>query len=383
MKKINKTIKLLFFNIITLSLILGIGINTAAAEKNAFEHRYNTAFSNASDTDNKSIEVASRFWELIFGKRDKNEKNNGIYLCPGGDAFGIKISGSGVTVSKIINESFSAPLHADDKIVSIDGKKISTIQEVKDILNSSGGRVLDFEVLRGGKKINLNVTPHPAGSEYHLGVILSDGASGIGTITYYNPNTLEFGGLGHGICAKDNKDMLKMTRGEVTDVILAGAKRGEPSKPGELRGVLTDKTLGSIKSNTECGVFGTLTAEAVKNDTPPIQVGYKDSVKEGEATIISTIKSGNKSEYKIEIYDIDESSTESKSFKIRVTDETLLALTGGIVRGMSGSPIIQDGKLIGAVTHVMVADPTEGYGIFIENMLNACQEARNELPSAA
>lgn len=336
-----------------------------------------------ADSQGEEIEVGSRFFELIFGKKERKPESKDIYLCPGGDAFGVKISGSGVTVSKITNETATTPLRVDDRILSIDGNQISTISEVKDIVNSSDGSALEFEVLRNGKKIKFDLTPHAVGSEYHLGVILNDGASGIGTITYYDPQTLTFGGLGHGICAKDSSDVLKMTRGEVTGVILAGAKRGEIAKPGELRGVLTDKILGSVTKNTPCGVFGTLTSDAIKKDSyssASIPIAHRDEVKEGEATIISTVKSGKKSEYKIEIYDIERSSNESKSFKIRVTDDTLLALTGGIVRGMSGSPIIQDGKLVGAVTHVMVADPTEGYGIFIENMLSAAQNAQ---PKAA
>ena len=323
-----------------------------------------------------SVEVGSRFFELIFGKKDKNKPSETIRLCLGGDAFGVKISGSGVTVSKIVHETAGALLRADDKILSIDNQAISSISEVKNILNSSGGKALDFEILRNGKKINLNIAPHAVGNEYHLGVILSDGASGIGTITYYDPETLAFGGLGHGICEKDSQNVLKMTRGEVTGVILSGARRGEAAKPGELRGVLTDMILGSVDKNTACGVFGTLKSEALSENSEykrSVEVASRDEIKEGAATIISTVKSGNKSEYGIEIYDIDRSSTESKSFKIRVTDDTLLALTGGIVRGMSGSPIIQDGKLVGAVTHVMVADPTEGYGIFIENMLSAAE----------
>lgn len=373
MKTKNKIIKSLLFAILTVCTFLSYGTNVFASEI------YTNHATNVKDTleynaSKESVEVGSRFFELIFGKKEEKQANKDIYLCPGGDAFGVKISGSHVTVSKIIDETANSPLRVDDIILSIDGKQISTISEVKDIVNSSDGTELDFEVLRNGKKLNLNLMPHRVGSQYHLGVMLSDGASGIGTITYYDPATLKFGGLGHGICAKDSSEVLKMTRGEVTGVLLAGAKRGEKSKPGELRGVLTDKILGSVEQNTSCGVFGTLKSEAISSSiktSEAIPIAHRDEIKEGPATIISTVKSGVKDEYQIEIYDIEETSNESKSFKIRVKDDTLIALTGGIVRGMSGSPIIQNGKLVGAVTHVMVNDPTEGYGIFIENMLNA------------
>lgn len=324
---------------------------------------------------NDSVAVGSRLFELIFGKKKSNGSYEDIKLCPGGDAFGVKIFGSGITVTKVVTELSSGILKADDRILSIDGKRVSCIDEVKEILNSSGGRELSFEISRGGKNFTAKIAPKSAGGEYHLGVILSDGASGIGTVTYYDPATCAFGGLGHGICAHDGTDVLNMAKGQVTGVILAGTSRGEASKPGELRGVLTDKILGTLTANTECGVFGTISPDAVKgeSESTAIPIAKKQDVHPGEATIISTVKNGKKAEYKIEIGDVDYSSAGTKSFRIKVTDDTLIALTGGIVRGMSGSPIIQDGKLVGAVTHVMVADPTEGYGIFIENMLNAAE----------
>ena len=157
--------------------------------------------------------------------------------------------------------------------------------------------------------------------------------------------------------------------------------RGEVGKPGELSGVLNKKCAGSIEKNDECGVFGVLDNANTDADLA-LPVARKSELKLGEAEIISTVKAGKKAKYKIEITEIDLSSEGSKSFKIKVTDPMLITLTGGIVRGMSGSPIIQNGKLVGAVTHVMVANPTEGYGIFIENMLNA-SVARGELPKSA
>ena len=335
-----------------------------------------------SATEDGEVAVGSRLLELIFGGKKEAKSYKNIKLCPGGDAFGVKICGSGVTVTKVITELSSGVLKPDDRIVSINKRSVFTTDEVRRIVNDSGGRTLSFEILRDGKTHVAEITPGCAGGEYHLGVILTDGASGIGTVTYYNPETCEFGGLGHGICSSDGKEVLKMTRGTVTGVILAGASRGAPSKPGELRGVLTDKNLGTLYANTKMGVFGKLEADTVSSyGSEPIPVASKDEVTEGEATIISTVKNGKKCEYKIEINDIDRASDGTKCFRIKVTDDALIALTGGIVRGMSGSPIIQNGKLVGAVTHVMVADPTEGYGIFIENMLSAA--SADALPKAA
>ena len=351
------------------------------------------AYENTAACENKSedfsgeretVTVGSRLLELIFGKNKSGKSYEDIKLCPGGDAFGVKICGSGVTVTKVVTELSSGHFKAEDRILSIDKRQVYTIDEVKEILNGSGGKSLSFEIMRGGKALSFELEPKCAGGEYHLGVLLSDGASGIGTVTYYNPESFDFGGLGHGICAPDAQDVLKMTRGQVTGVILAGTSRGEASKPGELRGVLTDKKLGTLYANTKCGVFGKLSPEAIKDseEREAIPLAKKSDVHPGEATVFSTVKNGKRAEYKIEIKDVNYSSDGTKSFRIKVTDEALIALTGGIVRGMSGSPIIQDGKLVGAVTHVMVADPTEGYGIFIENMLNASASTRNELPAA-
>ena len=308
------------------------------------------------------VEVGSRFWDLFFGD-DKDDKEE-ITLLAGGGIFGVKIKQKYVTVT----ESRGIPaLKAGDIILSIDGKEVKSAADVKRIVENSAGNSLTIRALHQGSEIALEIRPSVENGEYRLGLTLRDGAAGLGTVTFIDPKTGVFGGLGHGICDADSGEVISMETGDVCGVILGGIHKGESGKPGELCGVLTDKDLGDITVNCECGVFGIMTD--VPASAQAIPVGRRDQVTEGEATIVSTLKNGKTAEYKIEIYDIDRDSDGSKSFRIRVTDETLKALTGGIVRGMSGSPIIQNGKLVGAVTHVLVADPTEGYGIFIENML--------------
>ena len=194
-----------------------------------------------------------------------------------------------------------------------------------------------------------------------------------GTVTFVDPESGLFGGLGHGICDSDTGEVVEMQKGVATGAILGGVHKGECGKPGELTGILTDEVKGTLNVNSDCGVFGILDSDDIPSRTA-IPIATHTEVVAGEAKIISTVKNGKTAEYKIEIFDIDRNSTGSKSFRVRVTDDALKAMTGGIVRGMSGSPIIQNGKLVGAVTHVMVANPTEGYGIFIENMLNAAQD---------
>lgn len=325
-----------------------------------------TAIASAEECEavlSDGVTVGSRFWELFFGEEKREDKQ--ISLIPGGEVFGIRIKQKQVTVA----ESRGIPaLKSGDIILSINGEEVKSAADVKRIVEKSCGSSVTIRALHQGSEIALEVRPTLEDGEYRLGLTLRDGAAGLGTVTFIDPDTGLFGGLGHGICDSDSGEVIAMERGDVCGVILGGIHKGEVGKPGELCGVLTDKDLGDLSVNCECGVFGVMTD--LPASATAIPIGRRDSVAEGAATIISTLKNGKTAEYKIEIYDIDQSSEGSKSFRIRVTDETLKALTGGIVRGMSGSPIIQNGRLIGAVTHVLVADPTEGYGIFIENMLN-------------
>jgi stage IV sporulation protein B len=325
-----------------------------------------------ADGKGEDVEYASRLIELIFGKRGE-EKKEEILLCPGGDVFGIKINGVGVTVTEVISDEAAKSFKTDDKILRVDGKEVYSASDVREALETAGKDCVEIEVLRDGKHMDISVLNAKGDGQFRLGIMLSDNCTGIGTLTYYDPSTNTFGGLGHSIAGEDGKSALKMTRGNITGVIMAGARKGEAGKPGELRGVLTDKITGSVTKNTECGVFGTVAIGELPElrAREPIPVGSREDIHEGAATVISTVKSGMRAEFSIEIHDIERGEDGSKCFKVRITDDTLIALTGGIVRGMSGSPIIQDGKLVGAVTHVMVANPTEGYGIFIENMLNA------------
>ena len=319
-----------------------------------------------NDNQNKNVRISSRLYELFFGKQGKSKDI--IYLIPGGDVFGIKLKENYITVN---SSKSGSPFKSGDKIVSVNGKEIMAADDISEALSKNQSATAKVVIIRGGEKISLTVVPECEDGKYKLGLTLRELACGIGTLTFIDPQTGAFGGLGHGVCESESGSLVEMKSGEVCGAILGAVKRGEAGCPGELSGVLNKKHLGVINCNTSSGVFGVLSSPDRSREALPI--GYKSDVKLGEAEIISTIKNGKKETYKIEIYELDPNSSGSKSFKIRVTDPTLIALTGGIVRGMSGSPIIQDGKLVGAVTHVMVADPTEGYGIFIENMLNAAQ----------
>ncbi|MBR7116629.1 MAG: SpoIVB peptidase [Clostridia bacterium] len=365
----------------------GIG---AKASTDSLDNQ-NSLYALASPTDNGSTEAASeasadviigsRIWELLGGGEEKAVKTSSARqtLIVGGTIFGTRIKEARVSVASCDEDS---SFKEGDKIISINGKDIYSINDIKDALRGYSGGVFSVTVERGGRRIALSCTPKQVGKDYRLGAVLREGAAGIGTITYIDPKTGEFGGLGHGICDPESGKVIEMSGGVVTDVILGGIKKGEAGTPGELSGILTDHPHGEITSNTDCGIFGKLNTVPTENSIT-LPIAYRNEVHAGEAKIISTLKNGYTAEYKIEISDVKPSQLGTKCFKIHVKDNALIAISGGIVRGMSGSPIIQDGKLVGAVTHVMIDDPTSGYGIFIENMLNASASTRNELPKAA
>jgi stage IV sporulation protein B len=328
--------------------------------------------------------ISSRFYELICGEEavacSASNTEERQYLIPGGDVFGIKIKGTKLSV---VEADTALGLCEGDILISVNGEAVQSLDRLKSILASCGGERLNLVFERSGEQIVRAVTPQKVGDEWRIGILLRDGAAGIGTVTYINPEDCSFGGLGHGICETDGKDTVEIKSGTVSGVILGGVKKGESGKPGELSGILNNKCHGELYLNTECGVFGKFDKEKIENKLKEeaYPVAHKSEVKEGKAQIISTVKGGMKAAYDVEITKISDKAESTKSFKIKVTDPTLIAITGGIVKGMSGSPIIQDGKLVGAVTHVMIADPTEGYGIFIENMLSAANEGA--LPKVA
>ena len=319
----------------------------------------------------REVQIASRFWDLFF--KDKEEKTQERpTLIPSGKLFGLRLQTDGVIVVSVEDEE-SCALRAADVILSVNGQKLTSAATLRELINKN--EPLRLCILREGNQIEQTHIP----KDGKLGVTVKDSALGIGTVTYIDPTTGAFGGLGHGITDAARGDLIPIAGGDVTDVTLGGVTRGEVGKPGELCGVLRHNDKGDVTKNHSSGVFGTL--DMTECHGVPLPIAYRDEVCEGDAELLCTVRQGKTLAYRVRIRDIDPNSTTNKSFIVEVTDPALIALTGGIVRGMSGSPIIQNGKLVGAVTHVMVANPTEGYGIFIENMLNA-SNARNELPAA-
>jgi len=305
---------------------------------------------------------------------------NDLKLVPGGIPFGVKFSTQGVIVigfsdiegmSKTMNPAYAAGLRAKDIITEIDGKTIRGAADLTRAIENSEGRELSVTYTRNGAQNVLKMTPIYSRMEgkYKTGMWVKDSGAGIGTVTYIDPQTRNFAGLGHGICDGETGELIPMTCGDVMNVEINAIKKGIAGAPGEVKGYFGTERTGTLLSNTNCGVYGVL--DKVPDSLgEALPVGSRYDVKSGEAEIICTLDDGVRRTYKIEISTINRDEKGSKCFIIKVTDPTLIEKTGGIVQGMSGSPIIQNGKLVGAVTHVMINDPTVGYGIFVENMLD-------------
>lgn len=293
-------------------------------------------------------------------------------LIPVGQVIGLELKTDAVCVAafddRLGGAAQEAGLRVGDEILDIDGKTVDSAADVAQALERSDGQVR-LRILRGEQQRQLSIQPKITTDGPRLGVYLRQGVTGIGTVTWYDPDSGTFGSLGHGV--NDGKGRLvQMRGGSVYPASVLSVKRGKAGEPGQLRGGLDcPQALGTLKKNTPQGVFGT----AEKGwDGQALEVAAAAEVHTGGATIRSTVCGKEVREYAVEIMKLyPEKRQEGRNMLIRVTDPALLETTGGIVQGMSGSPLIQDGKLIGAVTHVLVNDPTMGYGIFIENMLDA------------
>ena len=304
------------------------------------------------------------------------------YAVPCGMPVGIYLKSRGVMVigtGKVTDENGSEAepaygiLQSGDYIEAINGQPLSDKEALITSLNRMGESEALLRVRRGGRELELSVdTVKTADGSRKLGAWVRDDTQGIGTMTYLKPDG-GFGALGHGISDSDTGRVVEIENGALYETEILGIEKGSAGNPGVMAGVIyygPGSRLGSVAQNTDCGIFGTAGqafCDAVGQQT--MEVGHRQDVKRGKAWIRSCV-SGEACDYEIEIQRVDYSpAKENKSLVFQVTDERLLRLTGGIVQGMSGSPILQNGKLVGAVTHVFVQDSTRGYGIFVEDML--------------
>ena len=300
-------------------------------------------------------------------------------LVPVGSAVGIELEADGVLIVGLTevetdtgpaSPAEAAGLRTGDVICSVDGRATANAAEFLTVMSSIDAGEHSVTVRRDGKELELRVTPaRNREGAYQFGLWLRDSVTGIGTVTFYDPNTGTFGALGHGISDAGTGELLPFETGSITGAEVVDVIPGNPGSPGELCGEFDrDTVLGVLNKNTDSGIFGTASLEELG---APIPVAGEDEVTLGPATIRSSVNGDGVREYSVEISRIYRNATDSRFLLLTVTDPELLEITGGIVQGMSGSPIIQNGKLIGAVTHVLISDPAKGYGISIEKMLEA------------
>ncbi len=309
-----------------------------------------------------------------------------VTVC--GTPFGIKLYTDGVLVVGMsdvqtaaggMNPAAAAGIRIGDTILSINGTEVTTNEDVGDCINACGGHAVTLRIRREGVEFDATFTPaRPAdGTGYRAGLWVRDSTAGIGMLTFYDENGV-FAGLGHPVCDADTGQMLSVSTGEIVPARIREVEKSVKGKPGELCGYFEKGSLGKLIVNVADGVYGRLTNEPTQQGVR-MPMAMKQEVKEGAAQVLTTVEGTEPMLYDIVIQQVRyNTSNNTRSMIIEVTDEKLLSLTGGIVQGMSGSPIIQNGKLVGAVTHVLVNDPTKGYAIFAENMLETAQSVADE-----
>ena len=300
----------------------------------------------------------------------------GIAVGVSMDTRGIMVLGTGYVngIENKVYEPAKGILQAGDMILEAEGKTLKNKEDLMYAVEQNGEKPMDFLVDRNGIQQTVAITPvfSQEDNSCKIGIWVRDSTQGIGTITYFNPETNSFGALGHGVYDVDTQELMQIKNGQITQSSIIDVKKGEKGEPGALTGnVGRDLVLGDIAINTEVGIYGTVEDGKQSYFTgKKLPIALQQDIKEGKASILSNIEGEEVKEYDVEIESVNRySKNESKGMVIRITDEELLSKTGGIVQGMSGSPIIQNGKLVGAVTHVFVRDSTRGYGTFIENML--------------
>ncbi|MDD7614271.1 MAG: SpoIVB peptidase [Clostridiaceae bacterium] len=313
------------------------------------------------------------------------------YVVPGGNAFGIRLYTKGVMIIRIdgvttpsgnVSPGKAAGLKEGDMIISVDGVDVYRNRELSAIFASSGGKTLKLEIERDSKKKEINFTPVLCSedSTYKGGLWIRDSTAGIGTVTWYDRTNGIFAGLGHAVCDADTGEIMPLSGGDAVEAEIKGCYKGTNGSAGELCGVFSSGSIGSLYINGETGVYGIM--DSFDADDKVVPVALRQEVKTGAAQIICTVDDTGAEYYNIEIRKIFDGTDNQRNMVIKITDPVLLEKTGGIVQGMSGSPILQNGMLVGAVTHVFVDDPTEGYAIFAQNMTETAQGVEEYLKAS-
>ncbi len=316
-----------------------------------------------------------------------------IKIIPGGQSVGVRLNTDGVLIvgtADITDDNFRthnlasiSGIKIGDTLAKINDTKIQNASHVSEIVRESDGDKLSLSIIRNKKEFVIDVNPIKSeqDGEYRLGLWVRDKTAGVGTLSFIHPDSRKFGALGHAITDVDTGVLLSIKNGEIVRSRVVSIEQGRRGTPGEIKGVFyeTNNPIGKIEKNTQLGVYGELLPDIEDIDKQKsMPIAYQHEIKEGKAFILTTLDDNTVEKFDIEITRINlQTKPDSKSMIIKITDKRLLKKTGGIIQGMSGSPIIQNDKIIGVVTHVLVNDPTKGYGVFIEWMISECQTVDN------
>jgi stage IV sporulation protein B len=332
--------------------------------------------------NNNKYEI--KFLGVIPLKSLEVQKIKILEVYPGGNPIGVRVNSEGVLVvgysdievnnKKEESPGKSAGLEIGDIILKVNGVDVENSIDLLRTIKGCEKEDIEVYILRNGKKVTKNIhLKRENNKDYKIGLWIRDSTAGVGTMTFYDSNTKKFGALGHPITDCDTNEPFLIKKGDLLESSIISIKRGERGAPGELKGIFINEQLpaGTIEKNTESGIFGEIkNIQCLNKNITPLKVGFRDEITVGKAKILTTIDESGPQEFDIEIEKLlNQSTPGSKSMVIKITDPKLLEKTGGIVQGMSGSPIIQNNKLIGAVTHVLINKPDTGYGIYIEWML--------------
>ncbi len=358
----------LMFSVFSLSVVN----KTATADMN-----FNEALNGIENTINRIFGISTDNYNHKINDFTSEEKVN-----LGGFPIGLKLYADGVIIVGIepvdtkdgsVDTALRAGLKIGDIIKKVNGKDVSRNGQISDFMEKSNGESIIFTIDRSGKVFDVSFEGAYSESEkkFKAGIWVRDSSAGIGTVTFYRENG-RFASLGHAVCDIDTKMTLPISKGDCTNVRLTGYTKGLSGSAGELQGYLTNETVGEIFANGNKGVYGVFSSDCFKS-SQQFCIAAASEVREGEAVIYTTLDGSGIQQYKISIEKIDKYNKENKHLVIKVTDRKLIEKTGGIIQGMSGSPIVQNGKIVGAVTHVFLNDSTSGYGIFAQTMFESTQ----------
>ncbi len=393
-KILSVSLLIITISILVLSLIISQGLPDVFEVKRGNILSLNSPISVIQQSSNSPVKKTlennnsnlSQADIMLFGiipiKSVMVEAIDPINVYIGGDAFGIKVYTDGVVVVSMssvetkngyINPAEKCGIKVGDIIMAVDGKTVTTNRELSEIITQCKGKTLKFSIKRNKEAFDVNFTPVLSKNDgnYKAGIWVRDSTAGIGTITYIDPVNNIYGGLGHAVCDVDTGEIMPLLSGEILDAEVYDVSPSSKGSPGEIKGRFTKTSIGKVLLNCDCGVYGIYCGNI--SDGKQYEIAMPQDIKKGSAKIICEV-SGSKDTYDCVIEKVLlNSSNGLRDMVIRITDPDLLKLSGGIVQGMSGSPIIQDDKLVGAITHVIVDDPAKGYGTFAYDMYKTGQ----------